>query len=215
MRFRDFLAEDKAEGRENNTAFNRWFSGSKAVDKSGKPKVFYHYTTAKKDFRAFRTAPGAKDVGSHFGTANQVNDIDSGRPPVGQRVYPVYLRVKNPLRLEDTWRNDAYNVLGQLVSKGIVSREDAQPVYDGLRQRGKAAQKARKQVVQFIKDAGYDSIVYLNVYEGTGIDYGDELWAGERYASAEDSYIVFDPDQVKSAIANKGTYRGKQIDECL
>ena len=99
------------------------------------------------------------------------------------QVMPVYLNVKNPMRVEDTllenWRD---------------------PIKEA-------------------KSLGHDSIVYLNRGEMTDNQL-DEIFDMERLRNARisdddlrkgvpevsDSYIVFDPKQIKSAIGNRGTY---------
>ena len=81
-----------------------------------------------------------------------------------------------------------------------------------------------KEARRIIQDAGYDSVVYRNTGEVAGaenvrVDYKDREKLGDaefnrrkaledQYTkdNAEDSYILFEPTQIKSAIGNKGTY---------
>lgn len=93
----------------NTPEFKNWFGDSKVVDANGEPLVVYHGTTA--DFSAFnenaaKNAGFTKDAkGFYF---SQFSDTASGyatypmltRDKTGGNVMPVYLSIKNPLRLE-------------------------------------------------------------------------------------------------------------------
>ena len=170
--------------------FRRFFEGSKAVDEYGEPQRFYHGTLAPRGIDAFR-------FNSHFGTASQANErvkslsemedswrhLYPSKALEAPQVMPVYLNVKNPMRVEDT-----------LLENWRVPIEEA-------------------------KSLGHDSIVYLNRGEMTDNQL-DEIFDMERLRNARisdddlrkgvpgvsDSYIVFDPKQIKSAIGNRGTY---------
>ena len=62
------------------------------------------------------------------------------------------------------------------------------------------------------KKQGHDGIVYLNRYEGGGRGVGDGLGKltdeqfAKRFPEARDSWIAFEPEQIKSAIGNRGTF---------
>jgi len=114
---------------------------------------------------------------------------------------PVYLRVENPLRMEDVgeWR-DPLEVLGGLPEE-IRNRLDDDLADELLNLRSQyfgepeeylndsEVQEIRDTIRDAIKDSGYDGIVYANAAEGSG-----------------DSYIVFEPEQVKSATGNTGRF---------
>jgi hypothetical protein len=170
--------------------FQRFFGGSKAVDEYGEPQRFYHGTLAPSGIDAFR-------FNSHFGTASQANErlkslselhddyrhLYPSKAREAPQVMPVYLNAQNPMRVEDTM-----------------------------------LENWRKQIEE-AKSLGHDSIVYLNRGEMTA-DQLDEIFDMERSRNAKisddelrkgvpgvaDSYIVFDPKQIKSAIGNRGTY---------
>ena len=174
--------------------FARWFGGSKAVDRFGEPLMLTHGTLS---------GPISKfQFGSHFGTPLQANtrvealmenlaelknwpgahkypNVGSERPTN----VPVYLSVKNPKRMSDH-------------------------LEDNWSPRNRTA-----------RDEGYDSIVYLNRAElsdeahdkilrkefelGRGLD---DIEIRKLVPEAADSYIIFDPRQVKSATGNRGAY---------
>lgn len=175
--------------------FARWFEGSKAVDKYGEPLMLTHGTLSGQ-INEFRP-------NTHFGTPIQANTrIEAlqeakdlplsflkfaarkllGSDDVPTNI-PVYLSVRNPKRMNDH--------LGE-------SWEDR---------------------VRVARDEGFDSIVYLNRAELSDDAHEailkEELRSGFSLNDDEiravapevaDSYIVFDPRQVKSATGNRGTY---------
>jgi len=161
---------------QNMAAFKKWFDGSKIVDEDGAPLVLYHATRA--DFNHFEQVPGS-DIGFHFGSSPQANGrIESTRglnhvagkgkaSEYGERLIPVFLAIKNPLRVEDPGYFGVAELLPQLESKGIDLDYVTTP----------------QRLITALKYAGYDGFVYKN-------ENNDE---GEG-----DSYVAFDPTQIKS-----------------
>lgn len=157
------------------------------------------------------------------------------RTPEGQNIMPVYLSIKRPLRMDDAGMWNADNMDYQLkrlfpqdeaqikrlkTTKQI--REFIQSKgYDGIvyrntgevgggREYSVAQQQARDKLVEAQRARNkplnqYDKedqqtaeyIAYQKAYD----DY-----VKFREANAEDSYIAFEPTQIKSAIGNIGTY---------
>lgn len=166
---------------QNLPAFKKWF-GDSVVTVDGKPGsdplVVYHGTN--KDFSIF-----SKGVfGFHFGSSEQANNRAAtngiaewrgGTGSKGRAVYPVYLSIKNPLRTLDAFGESGDKpvfLTNNLRKQGFV-------LNDGL---------SWEEVMEAIKKAGYDGIVYNNRSEGAG-----------------DSYIAFSPTQIKS-IYNPGKW---------
>jgi hypothetical protein len=87
---------------------------------------------------------------------------------------PVYLNLKNPLRLRDigAWHQASW-VKQALSEAGIQAKGETVPA-----------------LAKEIQNLGYDGVVYSNKFEGV----------------ESDSYIAFDPRQVKSAIGNDGSF---------
>ena len=87
------------DARFASPAFQSWFSGSKVVDKQGRPLVVYH--GAASDFHTFDAGKTrfAQDKGAFFFTSGDhiasayADEQDDGR------VMEVYLALKNPLVL--------------------------------------------------------------------------------------------------------------------
>jgi N12 class adenine-specific DNA methylase len=215
-------------------AFKRWFEGSRVVDAKGRPLVLYHGTD--QDFDAFERTD---DIGFHFGTREAAADRleaygTHGHPP--KHVMPVYLRIRNPLRLPDLGMWEPENVAVALVKAGIIDQKtaDRTEIVD------------REQVREWLAAKGYDAIVYANTVEGSRAvkrvpddieEQPSTMYKGgvrllsSRYGlladmptrerayeklktrikvgavlDHSDSYIVFDPEQIKSAIGNTGEF---------
>lgn len=192
--------------------FAKWFSGSVVANSDGSPRVMYHGT--KRDYDEFDTT--LSEMGTHFGTARHANEFvirDPDRLEAeadafasgkrSDRIIPVYLSIKNPLRLFDKGRWLPREVLDQLKAMGLATREDYKPL-DGLPIDGT---RTIKYLQGIIKRAGYDGIVYLNRYEGFEPDpiringeragMTDDQFR-QKYPDASDSYITFDRQQAKS-----------------
>lgn len=151
--------------------FRRWFKDSKVVAPDGTPLVVFHGTN--KDFSEFDTD---RELGSHFGTAEQASRVASfweAKGKAGTRLIPVHLSIQNPLRLVDHGIFNRSVVGQQLVAMGLLTE----------------VPKTMAAVKQAIIDAGYDGVVYANTREGAG-----------------DSYVAFRPEQIKSALANAGWF---------
>lgn len=162
----------------DSDAFKRWFKDSEVVDAEDKPLVVYHAT--KSDITEFDSSKTV-DGGFHFGTADQANMRVSG---ADKNIMPVYLSAQNLQRSKDLGGN-------------------------------------WKAKIKAAKAAGKDGIIYLNRYEGLSsevisrlsdeslLDKLDRMSDAEfrrAVPEAEDSYIVFRPEQIKSAIGNNGQY---------
>ena len=169
--------------------FNAWFRGSIAVDKNGEPARFFHATHGK-DFKSFLPL-------SHFGSARQAQDrldfLDkvqgrSGFPMMkATRVIPVFLSVKKPFRLPDLGNfENKWGWIGPLREAGFPTSDSTDKP------------SSIPEMIEMLRGAGYDSIVYTNHTEGA---------RGKKF---EDSYIIFDPNQAKSVFNPKPT-RAQQI----
>jgi hypothetical protein len=91
--------------------FKRWFGSSKVVDASGNPMVVYHGTSKDKPFSSFtRNAQGTwftsdPEAASSYATTNDSQKVvyEDGRyvsKNTSAQVFPVYLSIKNPLKVE-------------------------------------------------------------------------------------------------------------------
>jgi GGDEF domain-containing protein/adenine/guanine phosphoribosyltransferase-like PRPP-binding protein len=115
-----------SRAQEGTEAFRKWFGDSKVVDSEGKPMVVYHgtpnggFANFSDEKKGMRTAHTAEDVGFHFtdsasyaesySEGYKIESIEAyrqmfGKEPAGTKMpeaaatYPVYLSIKNPLRV--------------------------------------------------------------------------------------------------------------------
>ena len=177
----------RAAGVTVTPEFQRWFGKSQIRERDGSPLVVYHGT--KSDIVEFDPAK-TEDGGLHFGTAEQAAYRASG---AGGQIMPVYLSAEKLKRYRDD-------------GTGWIRK------------------------IKEAKRAGADGIVYLNRFECmTTADVEDfaargllnkldgmsDLQFKRLYPQAQDSFIVFSPEQVKSALANDGQFRVGQANILL
>ena len=168
------------------------------------------HSTNASVFNEFRTG----GLGAHFGTPQAAADrakslmdfsIGIGRNPGDFQTMDVYLSVSNPLRLPDMASlsddgspmpnrsdDDLQNLedLGKEIPhpRGWENDEDVQltllenRIID-IDQFEECRGRDKTELVALLKEMGYDGIIYENSVESPG----------------EDSYIIFDPNQVKLA----------------
>lgn len=177
--------------------FKVWFGDSKVVDEVGDPLRVYHGTNTNA-IEVFK-AGNIKSLGIHVGSEAQAAKMGAIR-------MSLYVSMQNPLRLMDghDWR--PRTVLRQLQALGIE-----------LPFEPKTANQFRKG----LEALGYDGIVYLNRYEGLppsdawgmadhDYKYGPRAMTDtqfrQRFPMAMDSWIIFRPQQIKSATANCGAF---------
>lgn len=165
--------------------FQQWFGDSKAKDESGAPKVMYHGTTA--DFKEFD--PEKRELGFHVGeTVNQADARIEDRTSKGEQyqagsnVMPVYVQANNPY--------DIVNDLGNWNDMEMLREYLSEPGAGPFTNEEFAQFKDSNDVRKGLQAKGYDSISYDNQFEDGG---------GK-------AYIVFEPEQIKSATGNKGTF---------
>lgn len=183
--------------------------------KEGSPyqTAAFHATTAPEDFNQFKTSQkGVGDIGMHFGsTPSQAEGRlwlmnKRGLDTPNARIYPVMLKMDNPLRLPDLgeWRPstmakpvaDALGLRYRDVVRNLDKLE-AQEKSEGLPRRSLRNEYLRS----LIEDHGHDGIVYKNRFEGTGPISRRLGVGGMNYGAAKDSYIALRPNQIRSKFA--------------
>jgi hypothetical protein len=178
--FQDIKYDSKGKADTNSKEFKKWFGDSKVVDENGKPLVVYHNTDAK--FSTFdKSKIGTKtDKGMHGRGFYFSNEKDQTYM-YGNRQMPVYLTIKNPLRLGRNGQFEDIHGYGN-AKKGIPSinsRSDYEKYKDQL--------PSIEEITEMAKKDGYDGIIV------------------KPLSGAKDEYIVFEPTQIKS-VYNRGTF---------
>lgn len=157
--------------------FQAWFKESTVR------RPVFHATSAS-DFHRFDTSRG--DLGSHFGSLEQALHVSRERMTVedeGARIIPVWLQLTNPLRLKDEGSFHADGIAPQLERKGLLPPGEGERIRRECDRDWRARKDYDEQLRGLIQAAGYDGVVYSNKHEGAG-----------------DSYIVFHPHQVRTAV---------------
>lgn len=174
------------------SAFKEWFgdweddpeNASKVVDENGEPLVCYHGTN--KIFTIFNiyysklvfsNAPLDFEIGSHFGTFEQAKDR-------GNFMKPYFINIENLIRTNDkgNWIVGNYKSIFRQLKIEVKELENYPTKING---------DEYKIVLSNLKKHFIDGIVYKNEYEGNGQD---------------DSYIVFEPNQIKLADGTNTTF---------
>ncbi len=169
-------------GQVGSDAFKRWFGDSKVVDAEGKPLVMYHGTYG--DFDTFKRRTG--DIGLHFGDAATAGDrIAYAVPHRGNKegktlsanMMPVYLSIKNPIRMRDHGFWNVENMKGGLLE---MFPQDERRI--GNRWHQQYGLKSTKDIREYLQSKGYDGVVYKNEGEVAGSEPFRERLAQAREA---------------------------------
>lgn len=187
-----FNAKDGAQ--TDTPAFKRWFGDSKVVDARGQPMVVYHGTN--QDFTRYdgiRT--GERNIDLDVGDAFFFTDSpsvasdyamaaieDRYRIQGGENVQAVYLAMKNPL-VWDFIKDETDQLPGDIDI-------DADSLSDEV--------LIVSELVRHAKENGYDGLITLNHDDG-----------GPKRMN---QWIAFRPEQIKSAIGNRGTFDPNESD---
>jgi hypothetical protein len=215
-RFPEIRPEHIPEAMEN---FKRWQGASQVTE------PVYHGTTAQFD-RFAKT----RDIGFHFGNRAQAAEIVNRRTLVNKSIGEYQIRLENPLELYDLgqWNPDAitdavreeYGPVPGLdrrsmvdwVDQKLLDRAGTDPSDAPSVERYQLRRKMEYRYIQDrLKEAGFDGIVYKNLGEmsvggeSVNLSHRSEYLTGERQGVIDNSYIVFDPTQIKST-KNLGTF---------
>ncbi len=190
--------------------FKRWFGdwqndpahASKVVNEDGTPKVMYH-GTSKGGFNVFNTYGsnfGLFGIGSYFtdnpDVAQSYTQKGKGNNP---QVYAVYLDIRNPIDMDadaniSEWKKTLRDASSYF--NGCKTNEDC---FKALKEYCQDEMMYKYEAEEYITDAikamGYDGITHIG---------------GGRYnkndATRHRVFIAFDPEQIKSATDNIGTF---------
>ena len=168
-------------------AFRRWFGKSRVVDAKGQPLVVYHGTCG--DFsvfdpeRADTTAGTGVPFGTFFFTSMpEVADTYARdmrrRYCLGASTMPVYLSLQDPLIVDLTkWAHA--------------------PSWNRIPYRNR--EWTINTLTEHALRRGYDGLIVKGVWD-TG------LGKPRKGRGVGDTYVAFAPEQIKSAIGNRGTF---------
>ena len=208
--------------KEDSPEFKRWFGESKVVDEQGRAQVLYHGTIhdVKEPHGLFWMTNG-KNAAAGFADrqafANQDRGDDDYREAdefsheydevgaAGQNVMPVYASIKNPLNLTEL---DVTSTLTEaaefLHEKGVIEKVDE----DALAEIAMELSTEERVMGPRSLVPTYRAIEALAAYPDIqkagfdGVKLTDQNVKGQRI----NAWGAFAPEQVKSAIGNRGTF---------
>jgi hypothetical protein len=207
------------EGMQN---FYKWFGKSKAVDKHGRPEVFYHGTKA--EIQAFSNAfigkgTDAYGMGHYFiNDPNAASAYATNNNLGTPNVVPVYIKMESPIVYGDDSSFSA-----SIIKKLIVGSNKHKEVLNDF---GEVSREGLEKVLANAV-SNYEDFPKLQQMFMLFNDFYDErdaetFVANLQRASKHDGVLVnfgtntiltvFDPGNVKSAIGNRGTYSRKSHD---
>lgn len=173
----------------DNPEFQAWFAGSKMVDRSGTPRVFYHGTPdafTEFDPKAVHDRDGLKNKLGFGPGLLYFTDMpaDASRYAArwkreGANIHPVFLKMTKPL------------VTRHYDDKGAAWIEHASQGYGSYRPIKTFKARMRK-FIQDLKAEGHDGIAQM------GSVTHSETW-GRNQTPGE--FIVFDASQVRSVFS--------------
>jgi hypothetical protein len=167
--------------------FKQFFGNSKVVDADGKPLVVSHISKAEPTVFDKKYKTDLSSMGFHFGTKEQAEfrgtqyDFESRSPTMGD----YYLSIQNPLEVSHMASFAPDHLADQMMDMDLITEEK----YESFRNKYRDEPDIGAALVKILQKAGYDGLVYSNEMEGAG-----------------NSYVPFEPTQIKSATGNIGTF---------
>ena len=197
-RVADEFAARYQRAQQETPEFKNWFGESQVVDEQGKPLVVYHGSRSFEDFNTFRTETGHNYGPGAYFTPEPIRASGYAGEAEGARVYSVYVSLKKPYRVtSDATIQD----IGYKIRKDPANVELLNKLMDKYDARNSDILGNGEIGNAWLREQGYDGIIK------------------ERNRYTEDGFVpeivevvAFNPEQVKSATANKGTFSPESKD---
>lgn len=184
--------ERMQRAQQKTSEFKNWFGESQVVDEQGKPLVVYHGTRSFEDFNTFRTETGHNYGPGAYFTPEPIRASGYAGEAEGARVYPAYLKLENPyvVQSDATVQDLGYQIRKDPANDALIKRVlapygSSDPRILGNAEIGNA----------WLREQGYDGIIkQRNRYTEDG------------FVPEIVEVVAFNPEQIKSATANRGTF---------
>lgn len=191
--------------RTDTPAFKKWFGDSKVVDSDGKPMVMYHGTSQSQNGEAFDSFDtyasnyGLMGQGGYFTAdpevASSYTSKGKGSTPT---VYPAYLSIKNPIDMDAkadsaAWQKQ-FDGIEDYHEEGDTNEAWYRAAEDMITDQEVPKWEGAEMMQDGLRSMGFDGITHM----GGGRVQKD----GVKHRV----YVAFDPEQIKSATGNRGTY---------
>ena len=198
---------------------------SKVVDENGEPKVVYHGTdNTNPDYTRFtvfkHSDPRVKKYVHFFSSSRDVAGS------MGSYVYDVFLNIKNPLIIDaggNSWGAIKDHTNGRVKFSDLTDEQKKKlcRIFDctmkelessyradseiDLVQAGviKREERSTNEWAEYARVNGYDGVIFKNVRDGAGY---------EAMSTRADVFASFNPNQIKSATDNIGTFNTNNPD---
>jgi len=184
-------------------AFKKWFGDSKVLDDQGKPLVIYH-GAQQFEGSVFKPSKAVNRRGNPSGyyftedpsEASLYAEKDRGGDNIeygnGALIIPAYLNIKNPYNLDRTIP----------VNAGMLRQYKIELLKENNR-----FDENSDWIISKLKFAKENNVILSQSINGNGDAFTRIIKAG-GYDGVKDGrhWVAFDPTQIKSAIANKGTF---------
>ena len=172
----------------NGDNFKQWFGSSKIKDENGDPLVLYHIT--KENFKAF--IPGGKNP-KLSGEAIWLTDSPTHQP-AAHNVGGRNGNFKDGTQVIPLYCKMVHPLI--IDDKSMLEWFNSAFIQDG---NSMAPQVLTTENIKEIKSDGYDGIIF----------YTSKVFG----SNAPSEYIVFNPNQVKSALSNSEFSQNHEIDK--
>lgn len=177
------LAELAANDQTSSPAFKAWFKNSKIVS-NGKPQIVYHGSNTKFDEFDVKKMGSASDTGMrgkgfYFSPSKELVAKN-----YGSNIYEVYLSIQNPF--DPSKYKSSLEIAKVLKIDSTYEEDDLKRLFkfDSDTKEFTVFSSMSGTMSGFMKDAGFDGIVYEPRME----------------------IIAFYPEQIKSATDNNGEF---------
>ncbi len=211
--------------------FKRWFGDSKVVDADGKPLVVYHGTAS--DISVFdisRSGESTNNTGFYGQGAYFTEDIEDAtgyaawaeRGEGGRNLIPAYLSIRNPVYVHVNPKTEADKsrsrqslqvLLDQLEKNGVFGTypdpNEAGSLFGKLTKLLANAEFEKFMGTMYNSQGGGQAVTELA--QKAGFD-GVAVYSFKRDRNMLIEAVAFKPEQIKSAVGNRGTFDPSEAD---
>ena len=183
-----------SRAKTDTPEFKKWFGKSKVVDADGKPLVVYHGTN--RSFSAFdknkksKVKTDAPSFAHYFSSSPKT--AGTYAKGSGKNIIPAYLSLQNPLIVDLGEEGGQWAQFTSPIGGDIFDLR-----YNQLRTVGAGDLIDINTLTLLAKKQGYDGLVVKNVWDAASERGADKL---------QDTYVAFEPTQIKSATGNDGSF---------
>jgi hypothetical protein len=196
-----YIRMSSERGDQVAKAFKAWFGDSKVVDENGYPLVMYHGTSSHgfNTFDTYASNYGLMGMGGYFTADRSVAESYTTKGKGGKPgVYQVYLSIKHPIDMDakadpEKWQKQ-FDGIEEYHEGGDTNESWYRAAEDLMTDQELPKWEGAEAMQEGLRAMGYDGITHI----GGGRVKSDSV----RHRV----YIAFDPEQVKSATSNIGTF---------